>query len=616
MSLVGRSFICTFFFSLLNNFCDQHSENIPNNPNHTMPSVIKDYYNSNDYNGLFSWLLYNIRHGEFEELNNNLLKKELLRRFITHYFTTTNDMVLLVSIPDTILEKGAELDPKNNKHYFLQQINKQKTIDFKILENFLKDYFHLDSLNNICIKKLVTYIEDKRSSSKYVDSKKSAKINITNNCVVYNNEVHYLISDPIHGFKNDDWLGLKKYNTDTVDKPAEQEALESLATTSKSDDSDILEIDFKHPSEMDKSNCNNKKKLIMNAVEDQKKAAKADDVVNREYMDSINSYNYSTDDSFGTELEPVETRQSDDSSCDIDDISIGDLSSYASDNEMASIFPSISIKDESTDMQFRLVLQSIIIIKPNFDGSSYTMHTAIRQSNYLPYVASVEDDWLLYDEKFDIKNLQMCSLNDIWISFRNSKKILFYSLVDTGRENTLVTHSEDELEQEEDIVPFDEEIISDDDEVDDLASFDSNEMNPHSLTVSDEINGSKEFPQQIYDNGDDSEHGIQLYQANTNVTNPLNLRKTNTGATLTQNFSLKKHLTLSSYNPIERSNTISQNGLVVDDLDFATIKRTPTASSTKKVNKDNNTYLKMIKGNRKSKVKVSKDADDKNCIVM
>lgn len=128
-----------------------------------MPLVIKDYYNSNDYNGLFSWLLYNIRHGEFEELNNNLLKKELLRRFITHYFTTTNDMVLLVSIPETILEKDAESDIKNNKHYFLQQINKQKTIDFKILENFLKDYFHLDSLNNICIKKLMTYIEDKRN---------------------------------------------------------------------------------------------------------------------------------------------------------------------------------------------------------------------------------------------------------------------------------------------------------------------------------------------------------------------------------------------------------------------------------------------------------------------
>ena len=592
-----------------------------------MPLVIKDYYNSNDYNGLFSWLLYNIRHGEFEELNNNLLKKELLRRFITHYFTTTNDMVLLVSIPETILEKDAESDIKNNKHYFLQQINKQKTIDFKILENFLKDYFHLDSLNNICIKKLMTYIEDKRNlynrfkdkpASANNENKKNTKINIINNCVVYNNEVHYLISDPIHGFKNDEWLGLKKNNTDIVDKSTDRDSSTSVATNSKSEDSDVLEIDFKHPSALNNPNCNTKKKIILNAVEDHKKAVKANEAVNRECIDSINSYNYSTDESFGTELEPVETRQSDDSSCDIDDISIGDLSSFASDDgdtEMASIFPSISLKDEATDMQFRLVLQSIIIIKPNFDGSSYTMHTAIRQTNYLPNVANIEDDWLLYDENFDIKNLQMCSLNDIWISYRSSKKIMFYSLVDTGRDNTLVSYSGDD-EVEEEIMVFNEELHSDDEEIDDLASFDSNEMIPHSLTTSDENNGSKELPQQIYDKGDDSEHGIHLYQANTNVTNPLNLRKTNTGATLTQNFSLKKHLTLSSYNPIERSKTISQNGLEIDDLDFSNMKRTPTASSTKRVDKDNNTYLKMIKGNRKSKIKVNKEAGDKNCVIM
>jgi len=106
--------------------------------NHSMPLVIKDYYNSNDYNGLFSWLLYNIRHGEFEELNNNLLKKELLRRFITHYFTTTNDMVLLVSIPETILEKDAESDIKNNKHYFLA-----KQPDFNNnIENAEADFFN------------------------------------------------------------------------------------------------------------------------------------------------------------------------------------------------------------------------------------------------------------------------------------------------------------------------------------------------------------------------------------------------------------------------------------------------------------------------------------------
>lgn len=591
-----------------------------------MPLVIKDYYNSNDYNGLFSWLLYNLRHGEFEELNNNLLKKELLRRFITHYFTTTNDMVLLVSIPDTILERDTSPDIKINKHYFLQQINEQKSIDFQLLENFLKDYFHLDSLNNICIKKLVTYIEDKKSAynrfndksqpKKGSSNKKNLKINVTNNCVVYNNEVHYLISDPIHGFKNEDWLGLKRNNTIANEKPINKDYPLSTGTTSISDDSDILEIDFKHHQPINNNTCNTKKETINKSIEDNKRASKADDIVNREYIDSINSYNYSTDDSFGTHLEPVETRDSDDSSCDIDDISIGDLSSFASNDEdadMASILPSISIKDESSNMQFRLVLQSIIIIKPTFDGSSYTMHTAIRQTNYLPYVANIEDDWLLYDQNFDIQNLEICSLNDIWISYKNSKKIMFYSLVDTGRENTLVTYSDEEVEEE--IIPLNEELNSDD-ELDDLASFDSNGMIPHSFTVPDGDNTSKELPQQLYDNGDDSENGIQLYQANTNVTNPLNLRKTNTGATITQNTNLKKHLTLSSYNPIERSKTISQNGLLMENSDFCNVKRIPTASSTKRVDKVNNTYLQIIKGNRKGKIKVNKEGDDKNCVMM
>lgn len=589
-----------------------------------MPLVIKDYYNSNDYNGLFSWLLSNLRHGEFEELNNNLLKKELLRRFITHYFTTSNDMVLLVSIPDTILEKDKAPDV-NNKHYFLQQINEQKSIDFQLLENFLKDYFHLDSLNNICIKKLVTYIEDKKSAynrfndnsnpKKGLGNKKNLKINVTNNCLVYNNEVHYLISDPIHGFKNDDWLGLKRNNTIANDKPVNKMYSQSTATTSNSDESDILEIDFKHPQPVSSNTCNTKKERVTKSIEDNKRAIRSDDIVNREYMDSINSYNYSTDDSFGTHLEPVETRDSDDSSCDIDDISIGDLSSYASndgDADMASILPSISIKDDSSSMQFRLVLQSIIIIKPSFDGSSYTMYTAIRQTNYLPYVATMEDDWLLYDQNFDIQNLEICSLNDIWVSFKNCKKIMFYSLVDTGRENTLVSYSDDEVEEE--IVPLNEELNSDD-EVDDLASFDSNEMIPHSFTVPDGVS-SKELPQQLYDNGDDSENGIQLYQANTNVTNPLNLRKTNTGATITQNTNLKKHLTLSSYTTIERSKTISQNGLLKENLDFNNVKRIPTASSAKRVDKDNSTYLKIIKGNRKGKIKVNKEGYDKNCVIM
>ncbi len=69
----------------------------------------------------------------------------------------------------------------------------------------------------------------------------------------------------------------------------------------------VLEIDFKHPSALNNPNCITKKNNI--SVEDHEKAVKANEAVNRECIDSINSCNYSTDESFGTELEPVETRQ-------------------------------------------------------------------------------------------------------------------------------------------------------------------------------------------------------------------------------------------------------------------------------------------------------------------
>lgn len=599
-----------------------------------MPLTIKDYYNSNDYNGLFSWLLYNIRHGEFEELNNNLLKRELLRRFILHYFTTGNEMVLLVSIPDNIvLEQQIGSNVKESlgtdmdKHYFLQQNEKQKSLDFKLLENFLKGYFQLDSLKNISIKKLVTYIENEGGMKNGYNSrskkKKKSNVNIINNCVVYNNEIHYLISDPIDGFKNDDWLKLRR----SVEEDLENKKTRTISTVdegksqsesvSVSDASDILEIDFKHDvtnKRKHEINCNNK-----NTHPKEKQA-----VSNRDYMHSINSYAYSTDDSFGTKLEPVETRESDDDlpESEFDDLSLGDLSSF-DDEDMASILPSISIRDDSTDMQFRLVLQSIIIIKASHDGSSFKMHTAIRQSNYLPYVATIDDDWLLYDDSFDIKNLQMCSLNDIWMLNKNAEKILFYSLVDISKvvEETEETE-DDELNPHngnlEEVNNNHAEEDSEEEEIEDLQSFDSNEIRPLSIHNKNNDSLNESPPQQLFDKSDESEHGIQLYEANTNVTNPLQLKTTITNGTIAGTGhgknKLRKHLTISSYHQVERSQTISQNGLFKENLGLSSLKKIPTTSSTRKTNNDNKTYLRVLKGNRKGKRNA--EIDDKNCTLM
>ncbi|XBW36048.1 hypothetical protein QEN19_001625 [Hanseniaspora menglaensis] len=579
-----------------------------------MPLTIKDYYNSNDYNGLFSWLLYNIRHGEFEELNGNLLKRELLRRFILQYFTTGNELVLLASIPDNIIsEQNANIDDLS-KHSFLQNEHKKKSLDFKLLENFLKDYFHLDSLKNISIKKLVTYIENGGNDFKL----KASGVNIINSCVVYNHELHYLISDPIDNFKNDEWLKLRKDVFEESFQPSKTETV--FTDKDRNYDSKFSTVAFNVGV---KPLVNTKKEV--SPVYNNKKNRYIDRAVvpTPGHPSSIHSYAYSTDDSFGTQLEPVTTRESD-FYAEFNDLSTGDLSSFDEDNDdVASILPSLSIKDDNTDIQFRLVLQSIIIIKPNADNLSFKMDTAIRQSNYLPYVATIDDDWLLYDDDFDIKNLQICTLNDIWVMNKNSQKLLFYSLVDISKmheENSYngsVGDNLDEISNNFGGVHSDEE-DDDDEELDDLQSFDSHEIQPLSLHNNDAVVADWP-PQQLFNKSNESENGIQLYEANTNLTNPLQHKSTNTsvaslGNSHHQHFTLKKYLTLSSYNKVERSQTISQNILRKHGYGASALKKINTTNSSKKTEKENSNYLRIIKGTRKSNSK--SQVDDKQCTLM
>ncbi|KOG97342.1 Gis4p [Saccharomyces eubayanus] len=98
-----------------------------------------------------------------------------------------------------------------------------------------------------------------------------------------------------------------------------------------------------------------------------------------------------------------------------------DISS--SDYSVLSILPSISICDSLG--YFRLVLQSILIQNPD----TKEIFTAIRQSNNEPTVASVTDDWLLYDSKFSMNNLQILTLQDLLDIKRSFPKILLYTMV-------------------------------------------------------------------------------------------------------------------------------------------------------------------------------------------
>lgn len=385
-----------------------------------MPSVVKvkDYF-ENDYNGLWSWYLSNLRDGHFEELTNNVLKFTLLKRFLNEHLMQDivqfNKKMLLVSIPDNIHQ------------------------DITILENFLRSYFHLDDLQYIQIKKLT-------------DSQ------------IYNHENHYLISDNLNNFHDRSFLGFGQKKHDNVRPqlsyngysvlsgetgyaslrtteeqngthrpsgvveqcngnspatPRDVTAVEPVKSSEDEEDQESGEIVLNFPHKPPKNIINQREQEVVTTSEDV----------------SINSEDASSYD--GEALIQTITRDEDASSADEDNSNISELSSVdhslnslsynsdisSDDYSMASIFPAISISD--TFGTFRLVLQSILIQNPD----TREIFTAVRQSNNDPNVAHINDDWLLYDEKFSMHNLQMLSLHDVLEINRFFPKILFYTMV-------------------------------------------------------------------------------------------------------------------------------------------------------------------------------------------
>lgn len=123
---------------------------------------VGDYFD-NDDNGVWSWYLSHIRNGDFEEFSRNKLKVTLLRRFLNSHFDSSNNhyaqdtKILFVSIPDKVHR------------------------DLSLLENFLRDYFHLEHLEHIEITKL--------TQSR-----------------VYNHENHYILVDKLNNFDDPAFL--------------------------------------------------------------------------------------------------------------------------------------------------------------------------------------------------------------------------------------------------------------------------------------------------------------------------------------------------------------------------------------------------------------------------
>ncbi|CAL9732083.1 protein Gis4p [Monosporozyma unispora] len=149
-----------------------------------MPTSVRvdDYYDNNE-NGLWSWYLKNIRSGDFEELTTNELKFTLLKRFLNSKIYNNNNNNNNDNNNDT-----TPLD--KNKKILLISIPDKVHSDISILETFLKDYFHLEDLQNIKIQKLTQ-----------------------DHC--YNHENHYLLIDQMNNFNDPTFLNYvdpKRYN--------------------------------------------------------------------------------------------------------------------------------------------------------------------------------------------------------------------------------------------------------------------------------------------------------------------------------------------------------------------------------------------------------------------
>ncbi|QLG72784.1 hypothetical protein HG535_0D04930 [Zygotorulaspora mrakii] len=129
-------------------------------------SVRVDDYFDNDDGGVWSWYLMNIRSGNFEEVSKNRLKATLLKRFLNERFDPSNNQhhrpntkILFISIPDKVHR------------------------DRILLENFLRDYFHLERLEHIQITRLT-------------------------HGKIYNHENHYILIDTMNNFEDPRFLKL------------------------------------------------------------------------------------------------------------------------------------------------------------------------------------------------------------------------------------------------------------------------------------------------------------------------------------------------------------------------------------------------------------------------
>lgn len=357
----------------------------------------EDY--ENDFNGLWSWYLNNLRRGEFEELAGNTLKNALLHMFLKDRLKDSaqlNKRMLLVSIPE-------ELDK-----------------DLEILEESVLEHLQLRGVE-------CEYIEIIKLTGERV----------------YNQESHYLLEDRVTNF-NDSWfLEMKRdmsINTGIKDVAWDQNCANDKYFIEERDENYSVLTGESFDEE-------DGKRLSFNCKNDGSSMKESNNVIKLEHINespisSILDSPQSHEDlesyvgevlvqtfTRGSDTDPLEDNQNfeNDVFDSDDDFENDEQRSYSSTstgltNLRSPSFPSSMIIDNGS-LKFRMMLQSILIS----NRETNQLFTAIRQHVSGGSDLCVSDDWLLYDSSFRLDNLQMLSLDEIMDFGRFFPKILFFS---------------------------------------------------------------------------------------------------------------------------------------------------------------------------------------------
>ncbi|KAJ1047710.1 hypothetical protein FZC27_8045g4907 [Saccharomyces cerevisiae] len=458
---------------------------------------VGDYFD-NDDNGLWSWYLTNLRLGDFEELIGNQLKYTLLKRFLNSHFYGDNNIsarpnkkILLVSIPENVHEDISILEIFLKDYFHLEKLEhiQISKLTHSHCYNHENHYLLTDNLNNFQDPTFLEFpidinVTSVNSQSNNNDTSQDNENEVdeedaTSSIVLNFSHSRTVDSKPnrlpkiFPSYTNEDYtpshseiMSIDSFAGEDVSSTYPGQDL-SLTTARREDESgqDEVEDHYSRVSHdlgdesIDQASYSMESSVSYTSYSSSSNSSSAHyslssssrgnpkreniDHTNATYVSELSSITSSID-NLTTSTTPEEEDNLIHHNYDAQGYGSGeddgeevyddeDLSS--SDYSVLSILPSISICDSLG--YFRLVLQSILIQDPD----TKEIFTAIRQSNNKPTMASVTDDWLLYDSNFSMNNLQILTLQDLLDIKRSFPKILFYTMV-------IVTNSGKQVEEE------------------------------------------------------------------------------------------------------------------------------------------------------------------------